>query len=130
MTQLRKLAGDLPEVIGLASEHMKKLANSNVALHQENAGLKHELSAYKLARRMEQRGLSAELDFEAKVAKLLEMPVAKLASMDAAVEFATGGFRLGTLEQDDKTASNGDTASSTGGSDPLDSYISSNAAFT
>jgi hypothetical protein len=125
-TDLQKLASDLPAVLKTAADHLKKLSHSHVAVVRENEQLSHELSAHKLARRMEQRGLSSELDYEAKVAKLLEMPVQKLASMDAAIELASGGFNLGKVEADDKTASEG----SQPGGDPLDSFISSNAAYT
>lgn len=124
--ELQKLAGDLPAVLTSAADHLKKMAGRHAAVVQENEQLAHELSAHKLARRLEQRGLSSELDYEAKVAKLLEMPVEKLASMDAAIELASGGFSLGRVEADDKTASEGSQA----GGDPLDSFISSNAAYT
>jgi hypothetical protein len=125
-TELQKLAADLPAVLTAAAEHLEKMAGDHAAVIQENDQLIHELSAHKLARRLEQRGLSSELDYEAKVAKLLEMPVEKLASMDEAIELASGGFRLGSVETDEKTASEGSQA----GGDPLDTYIASNAAFT
>jgi DNA-binding transcriptional regulator YbjK len=123
--QLQKLASDLPAVLTTTAEHLRKMASSQVAKDERIAELSHELSAYKLARRMEQRNLSSELDFEAKVASLLEFPEEKLASMDQAIELATGGFRLGTHETDDKTASDVTAP----GADPLGAWITSNAAF-
>lgn len=126
--ELQKLAGDLQGVLTTASQHLKKMASAHANLLAENQQKDHELKAYKLARRMEQRGISPELDFEAKVASLLDTPVEKLATMEQAVELASGGFRLGSVQTDDKTAHDGDVGSP--GADVLDAFISSNAAFT
>ncbi len=123
---LQKLAGDLQGVLRTSAAHMKKLANSNAELLATSAQQDRELKAYKLARRMEQRGLNSELDFEAKVAAMLEMPTEKLATLEQAVEIAPGGFRLGSVQADDKTASGDSPAQQV---DDLDAFIASQAAY-
>lgn len=125
--ELQKLAGDLQGVLTTAATHMSKLANAHAQVLAVNAQYEHELKAYKLARRMEQRGLSSELDFEAKVASILATPVTKLASMEQAIELASGGFRLGSVQADDKTAAE---EGSPGTVDVLDAFITSQAAYT
>lgn len=125
MDQREKLAGDLQEVLRTSASHMTKLANQNAALLAENTQQGRQLAAYKLARRMEQRGLNPELDFEAKVAKVLEVPQEKLATLEQAIELTTGGFRLGLVQEDDKTASNEPVRA-----DDLDAWIASQDAYT
>jgi hypothetical protein len=127
--ELQKLAGDLQGVLSTTSQHLRKMANAQAELLATNKQQDHELKAYKLARRMEQRGLASELDYEQKVAKLLETPIEKLATMEQAVELATGGFRLGSVQTDDKTAAD-DELGGTPGPDVLDSFITSQAAYT
>lgn len=128
-TELQKLAGDLQGVLRTSAQHLEKLANEHAELLAVHAKQDHELQAFKLARRMEQRGLQPDLDFEQKVAKLLETPVEKLATLEQAIELAPGGFRLGSVQADDKVA-NDDFGSSGSAADPLDSFISSQAAYT
>lgn len=128
MGNLVKLAGDLQSVLRTSADHLTKLANAHADLLARNGALTHELAAMKLARRMEQRGIEPGLEFEAKVAKLLETPFEKLATMEQAVELATGGFRLGQVQADEPVRDmDGD-----GGRVPdvLDSYIASQAALT
>ncbi len=122
---LQKLAGDLSGVLTTASQHLVKLANAHAQLLALNAQQEHELKSYKLARRMEQRGVMPELSFEEKVAKLMETPVEKLATLDQAVELATTGFRLGSVPAEDKTASE-EAATS----DVLNAFILSQAAYS
>ncbi len=124
--ELNKLAGDLQGVLMTASQHLTTMASAHAELLKQNETLNHELAAMKLARRMEQRGLSPELDFEAKVARLLDTPHAKFAAMEQAIELATGGFRLGSVQADDRLVQG------EGGSSPdvLDAYISSQSAYT
>lgn len=124
--ELQKLAGDLQGVLRTSAQHLTKMANAHAALMADNQQKDHELKAYKLARRMEQRGIIPELDFESKVAKLIETPVEKLATYEQAVELAATGFRLGSVSADDRVVS------SEQGSNPdvLDSFISSQAAYT
>jgi hypothetical protein len=124
--ELQKLAGDLQGVLTTAATHMTKMANANAQLMAVNAQQEHELKAMKLARRLEQRGLSPEYDFEAKVAKLLETPIEKLATMEQAIELATGGFRLGSVHADDKMAAEGSSDTT----DVLSAFITSQAAYT
>jgi len=126
MSGLTKLAGDLQGVLHTSAEHMVKLANQNAELTAINQKLEHELKAMKLARRMESRGLSPELDYEQKVAQLLATPAEKLSTMEQAVELASGGFRLGTTQTDDFQSSGPDGKVP----DPLDTFISSQAAYT
>jgi hypothetical protein len=121
---INKLAGDLQGVLRASAEHLVKLANSNAELLATTQSQEHELKAYKLARRMEQRGLSPDLDFEQKVAKLLETPVEKLATFEQAVELASSEFRLGSVELDEKVAEGGSPT------DELSSYIMSQQAYT
>lgn len=128
MSNLVKLAGDLQGVLRTSAEHLVKLANQNAELLAINEQQSRELMAMKLARRMEQRGLSTELDFEEKVAMLLETPVEKLATMEQAIELATGGFRLGSVQADDKMAGTTEYGART--PDDLDSYVSSQTAYT
>jgi hypothetical protein len=125
-TELTKLAGDLQGVLRTSAQHLTKLANAHAELLAVSQQQAHELAAMKLARRMEQRGLSPELDFEQKVAKLIETPVEKLATLEQAVELAASGFRLGQVQAEDKMASGepGQTP------DVLDSFISSQSAYT
>lgn len=123
---LQKLAGDLQGVLLTSAQHLKKIANSNAELLAVNAQQDRELKAYKLARRMEMRGLNSDLDFEAKVASLLEMPIEKLATLEQAVELAPGGFRLGSVQADDRGVSGEPPAKV----DDLDAFIASQAAYT
>lgn len=123
---LQKLAGNVPEVLRASSQHLVKMAKSHADLLAVSKQQGHELQAYKLARRMEQRGLSPELDFEQKVAKLLETPQEKLATYEQAVELAASGFRLGSVARDEPLEM-GETG---GVTDPLDAFIRSNGAYT
>ncbi len=122
--QRTKLAEDLQGVLQASSQHLEKLATAHAELLASHEAQEHELKAYKLARRMEQRGLSSELSFEEKVAKLLETPHEKLATLADAIELAATEFRLGSLELEDKTA--GDGASP----DELGQFIMSQQAYT
>lgn len=124
--KLTKLAGDLQGVLHTSAEHMTKLANQVAELSAINQRQDHELKAMKLARRLEERGLSPELTFDQKVAQLLTTPLEKLATMEQAVELASGGFRLGTTQSDDFQTSGSDGKVA----DPLDAFISSQAAYT
>lgn len=121
-----KLAGDLQGVLRTSADHMTKLANQNAELHAVNQALEHELKAMKLARRMEQRGIEPGVDFETKVANLLQTPLEKLATMEQAVEFATGGFRLGQVQAEDGAQTGGEGRPL----DDLDAYILSQTAYT
>ena len=123
---LVKLAGDLQGVLRTSSDHMTKMANANAELLAINQAQEHELKAMKLARRMEQRGIEPGTDFEMKVANLLQTPLEKLATMEQAVELATGGFRLGQVQAEDTTQVGGGERPL----DDLDSFILSQAAYT
>jgi hypothetical protein len=103
---------------------MRKIAADNAELNETNAELSKENQAMKLARRMEQRGLEPGLDFEAKVAHIMSMDQAKIATFEQAIEMAHSGFSLGAADTEDKTAAGG---SSDG--DVLSNFITSQAAF-
>lgn len=125
--ELQKLAGDLQGILKTSSTHMSKLAKSYAELMATHQQQDHELKAYKIARRMEQRGLSPHLDFEEKVAKLLETPVEKLATYEQAVELAASGFRLGAVPAEEPVHESGESVRTV---DPLDAFIASNAALS
>lgn len=121
--ELRKVAHDTSAVVQAAAAHMRKIANDNTALVRENTELSHELCCHKLARRMEERGLQSDLNYDEKVAVLLRTPTEKIANMEQAIELAAGGFTLGAATQVEKTSGHVDTR------DDLDSFISSQAAY-
>jgi len=123
--ELRKVASDVPGVLLAAAEHLTKLANDNVALEQRAESAEHQVACYKLARRMEERGLQQELTFDEKVAALQQLPVAKIATMEQAVELSAGGFSLGTVAEDSKTASPNGVENP----EALESFINSGAAY-
>lgn len=122
--ELRKVASDVPGVLLAAAEHLTKLANDNVALEQRAETAEHHVACYKLARRMEERGLQTDLSFDEKVAALQQLPVEKISTMEQAVELSAGGFSLGTVAEDSKTASPG-----VENPEALESFINSGAAF-
>lgn len=123
--ELMKVAADAPGVILAAAQHMRKLANDNVALHSRAEAAEHQLSCMKLARRMEERGLEQDLDFDQKVAELIRTPVEKLAAIEQALEMYPGGFRLGAVDTEEKTASE----AGVGSRDALDTFINTGAAY-
>lgn len=129
MSTTNKLASQMPGVLKEAADHMRKLANQNVDLLQENGELKSELRIMKLARRMEERGIEPTLDFDTKVASLREVGDEKLSVIEQAVELAPGGFNLGRLgggeESSDKVA--GDESPS---GDSLEHFVLSQQAYT
>lgn len=117
----KEAAAQVPEVLRTAGLHMRKMAADQAELLKRANDMEHELKAYKLARRMEQRGLSPELGFEEKVAMFQAADATKLAEISAGLEFAAGGFRLGTTaEPEEKTASS---------ADPLSAFITSQQAY-
>lgn len=130
--KMTKVAGQVPGVLHEAAQHMRKLAEDNVGLVEENDALKHELRTMKLARRMEVRGLEPALDFDAKVAKIAQIPTSKLAAVEEAVELAAGGFRLGHVEQPqqgEKRASRGELYSAGENGDELEGFVSNMSAY-
>lgn len=136
MSNLEKLASDVPGILTAGAEHMRKLATSNVALLERAEGAEHELRLMKLARRMETRGLEPSLSYEEKVASLREHPTEGIGSLEQAVELAAGGFSLGRLEEaGDKgekvaSAQSGEIYhTNAGGGDDLDEFVSTQQAF-
>ena len=71
--------------------------------------------------------MSPELDFEQKVAALVETPFEKLATLEQAIELATSGFRLGQVQADDAKLASEESGHP---SDVLDVFISSQSAYT
>lgn len=129
MNEMTKVAGQVPGIMQEAAQHMRKLAEDNVSLSQECDALRKQLTVEKIARRMEQRGLEPELDFDGKVAKLASLEPSKLATMEQAIELAGGSFRLGRVQDADKTASDGSFVRSGSSADDLDNFFASNAAY-
>lgn len=130
MSNMEKVAAEVPAIMQAASQHLVKLAGQNVELSKRANAAEHENRVMKLARRMEIRGLHPNLDFESKVAQLMEIPVEKLATMEQAVEMAAGGVRLAKVaetEAGDKLASHDHSGPS---DDELESFIESQAALT
>jgi hypothetical protein len=129
MTNMKKVASEVPAIMQTAAQHMRKLASSNQSLMKRASAAEHELRLMKLARRMEQRGLEPEMDFEEKVAALREFDEEKLASFAQAIEMAAGGARLGSLDNADNTntkrASHGERQSS----DELEDFVTTQGAF-
>jgi|NOAtaT_6_FD_contig_71_168328_length_2369_multi_3_in_0_out_0_2 hypothetical protein len=131
--KMTKVAGQVPGVLHEAAQHMRKLAEANVGLAEENDGLRHELRTMKLARRMEVRGIEPALDFESKVAKIAQLPVTKLAAVEEAVELTAGGFRLGHVEQPqtgEKRASSGELYSAGDSGDVLEGFVETMSAYS
>jgi hypothetical protein len=132
MSDMDKVAGQVPGIMHEAAQHMRKLAEENVSLVGERDALAHEVRLLKIARRMEQRGIEPNLSFEEKVAKLQEVPVEKLAATEQAIELTAGGFKLGHVEQPqgEKRASRGELYSSDeSGGDELESFVSTMSAY-
>lgn len=131
--KMTKVAGQIPGVLHEASQHMRKIAEENVTLVEENDALRRELTNMKLARRMEQRGLEPALSFDEKVAKVAEMPGEKLASLEGAIEMAAGGFRLGTVQEQpqdgEKRAAKGELYHAQEGGDDLDGFVEAMSAY-
>ena len=126
MNDTEKVAHEVPGIMQAASQHLVKLANTNVELVKRADDMEHELRAMKLARRMEIRGLHPNLSYEEKVAQLLEVPLSKLATTEQAVEMAAGGVRLGKVaEAETSKVSTGESKA-----DELEDFIESQAALT
>jgi len=134
MSNMEKVAHEVPGIMQAASQHLVKLAGKNVELVKRAEAAEHETRVMKLARRMEIRGLHTNLSFEEKVAQLSEVPIDKLATMEQAVEMAAGGVRLGKVAEasdtSSKVASNYDMSSGGSADDELESFIESQAALT
>lgn len=123
--ELMKVAEAAPAVLLAAAQHLKKLAGDNTALLTRAESAEHALACYKLAQRMDERGIQQELSLDQKVASLLKLPMAKLSAVEQAVELSAGGFRLGTISEDPKTASQHAGVDA----DALDSFVNSGAAY-
>lgn len=126
MSDMKKVAGEVPMVMQTAAQHLRKLASSNRDLVKRASAAEKELLLMKLARRMEQRGIQPELDFDEKVAALSELSEDKLASFEQAIEMAAGGARLGSIENPEKRASHGERS---GSSDELEDFVTTQGAF-
>lgn len=94
---LIKIAHDAPGVLLEGARTTRKLAQDNVNLFNENEALKRELTINKLAMRMHDRGLEPSLSLSEKVTMFGGVPEEKLAAVEAAIEMAAGGFKLGSL---------------------------------
>ena len=134
-TDNEKVAAQVPVMMQTAAQHLRKMAADNVDLVKRADSAEREVRLYKLARRMEVRGIEPNLSFEDKVAKLGDIPEEKLARMEQAIELAAGGVRLGTVgsvqtDTDGKTAGRGELyKGESDGSDTLDNFIESQGAF-
>lgn len=115
---------ELAPIVRESATHMEKMASELASMSKRAGDAEHELQCMKLARRMEQRGIEAELDFEEKVAKLMPLNSTKLASMENAVEIAAGGFRLGAPPEKVAAEEQGSSR------DELENWVSSNRAYS
>jgi hypothetical protein len=139
MSDMSKLASQVPGIMQMAAQHLRKVASENVQLVQSNEELARENRVMKLARRMDVRGLEPNLSFEEKIAKLQEVPVEKLASLEQAIEMAAGGVNLARVATRDDSAGaklasdiqRGELyRSNEAGTDSLDDFIASQDAFS
>lgn len=133
MSDITKVAGQVPGIMHEAAQHMRKMAEQNTELVQERDALLTENRLMKIARRMEQRGLEPNLTFEEKVAKLEAVPAEKLAATEQAIELTAGGFRLGTVDPSqggEKRAARGELyAKDAEAGDDLDNFVSTMSAY-
>jgi hypothetical protein len=102
MTDISKLASAVPSILAETSNCLRKLASTNAGLVKENEDLRHALRVMKIARRMEERALDAGTPYEAKVARLQGFESEKLDTLEHAIELSPGGFKLGSLQQQDE----------------------------
>lgn len=104
-TPLLKIAQESPTHLRGAASHMRKLASTVIELEERATAAEREVLNYKLAARMEQRGLQPDMDYAAKVAHVAKLPATKLAAFEEALELAPGGVGVfGRLTEDDKLA--------------------------
>ena len=126
--EMEKIAGQFPAVVTEARDHLRKMAHSLVAEREKSAALEKELRLHKLARRMEARRIDDELDFDQKLAKLASIPDDRIDSFETALEMSPGGFKLGSLQDQEETSAGTEGLSSTDAQKQLDSWILSGAA--
>lgn len=131
-----KIASQVPGILNAGAAHMRKIAQQNVDLVRQNQALENEVRVMKLARRMEDRGLQNDLDYDEKCASLRDADDTKLASIESAVEIVAGGFSLGKL---DNPADRGQKVATIqgenynlnpGDEDPLNEFVLSGSAFS
>lgn len=132
MSDMNKVASQVPGVMGAAAQHLRKMASQNVELVKRAEVAETEVRAMKIARRMDQRGLEPNLSFEEKTAMLRDMEPKKLGSLEQAIELTAGGFRLGKVEpQEEKRASAGELYSAgEAGSDTLEDFVTTQKAYS
>lgn len=126
-----KVAHDTPAIIREAGSLMRKMAGANITLEKRASNAERELQAMKLARKLEDRGLNADLDFDQKVARIMGMDQDKIASFEAGIELAASGGGLGAVmsEEDAKTASSMSAGAPITDAD-FDSFILTGGAFS
>lgn len=129
MENMEKIAAQVPVIVTEARDHLRKMAHSLVTEIEKSAALERELRLHKLARRMEARRIDDELDFDEKLAKLASIPNGRLDSFETALEMSPGGFKLGSLQDQEETSAGTEGLSSTEAQNQLDTWISSNAAY-
>ena len=129
MSDMEKIAAQVPGIVTEARDHLRKMAHTLVTEREKSASLERELRLHKLARRMESRRIDDELDFEQKLSKLASIPTGRLDSFETALEMSPGGFKLGSLQDQEETSAGVEGLSSSEAQKNLDSWISSNAAF-
>jgi hypothetical protein len=132
MSNMDKLASQVPAVLAEASAHLRKTASRLVEVETENTALRHELRITKLAQRMEARGLEQTLNLGQKMAHLKEVDPTKLDALEHAVELSAGGFKLGSLEEPSGDNSVEDVQSELGSAahhEALDTFILSGRAL-
>lgn len=122
-----KIASQIPVVVTEARDHLKKMAGSLVASESRCSALEKELRFHKIARRMEERRIDDDLNFDAKLSKLASIPTNRLDAFETALEISPGGFKLGSLQDEE---AGGDSHGRTGAParKALDDFITSGAA--
>ena len=122
-----ELFGKVPEVMKVAAEHLRALSAANVELEEKIAAQERLIQHMKIARRMEERGHRADLDYESKVAYVSTIPGEKLAAFEQAIEMTAGGdVSIGTVTAPEDDGTEGETS----GLDRLDRFVMSGQALS
>lgn len=130
MSDMEKLAAQVPAIVTEARDHLRKMAHSLVAETEKSAALEKELRFHKLARRMEERRIDDALDLESKLAKLASIPESKLDAFEAALELSPGGYKLGSLQHTEEETGNSNAEGGPKPHESLDAWIGSGQAFS
>lgn len=129
MSDMEKIAAQVPGILVECRNHLRKMASTLVESEEKCTELGRELRLHKIARDMEKRQIDDELDFEEKIAKLASIPTNRLESFETALTMRPGGFKLGSLQDQEESSAGTEGLSSNEAQGQLDSWIASNAAY-